>query len=277
MLRQTAVALGVLATLFQPLVGCGEKKGGLMLAVSTDMRAPKDINVVSVSIQVGPQIKYNFVGRVTPEGEVLLPATLAIVEPDDPNATIRVRVIAFKDRKPRVLRDILTTSPRNGRLALLRMPLSFVNDGSATGELPEANLPANRRLFPAAVGLQADPFNPYGAEVSSACLDPDQTTIDGECTSARVDAASLPDYTDAKVFGPTTGACYDASACATGWRKANVDLTTCTAPKDGDVANVTLVTTDTGHCNAAGRCFIPIDREDGWVDEGASVHLPRGV
>jgi hypothetical protein len=264
-----------------PGLACGEEKGGLMLAVTTDMLAPKDVNVVSVSIQVGPAIKYNFIGRVTPEGEVLLPATLAIVEPDDPNATIRVRVIAFKDTKPRVLRDVTTTSPRAGRVALLRMPLSFVNDNSATGALPADNLPPSaapiggRSLRPL-----ADPFNPYGAEVVSVCTDPDQTMIDGECANMRVDSATLPDYSDALIFpgGDRAGQCFAPTTCFEGWRKANVDLDTCTAPKDGDVTNVTLVTADTGACGAAGQCFVPIDRSDeGWKDIGDRVQLPKGV
>ncbi len=278
--RTLAWGATVLAVAAAPGFACGEEKGGLMLAVTTDMLAPKDVNVVSVSIQVGPQIKYNFIGRVTPEGEVLLPATLAIVEPEDPNATIRVRVIAFKDTKPRVLRDITTTSPRAGRIALLRMPLSFINDGSATGALPEANLPPRlQSLGPRSVRPLADPFNPYGAEVVSMCTDPDQTMIDGECASSFVDSSALPDYVDELVFPRGEGArCFTPRACMQGWREATVDLDTCTAPKGGDVANVALVTNETGDCDESGRCFVPIDKaDDGWRDEGDRVGLAKGV
>lgn len=281
------LALGTVAlaaATLGPELGCGESKGGLMLAVTTDMLAPKDVNVVSVSIQVGPQIKYNFVGRVTPEGEVLLPATLAIVEPDDPNDTIRVRVIAFKETKARVLRDIITTSPRAGRVALLRMPLSFVNDDSATGSLPESNLPPKT----ASIGVRtlrpmADPFNPFGADVLSKCADPDQTVIDGECTSARIDSSKLPSYSDSLVFpngDRLAGGCFKPTTCFQGWREAEVDLEACTAPKNGEVTNVTMVTNGTGDCNANGRCFVPLDRSDeegGWREEGDRVRLPRGV
>ncbi|MBX3205162.1 MAG: hypothetical protein KF764_08840 [Labilithrix sp.] len=279
--RMTLAAAAVLAVAAGPGLACGEKKGGLMLAVTTDMLAPKDVNVVSVSIQVGPQIKYNFIGRVTPEGEVLLPATLAIIEPDDPNAAIRVRVIAFKETKPRVLRDVTTTSPRAGRIALLRMPLSFVNDDSATGALPADNVPAKA----ASLGTRdlrplADPFNPYGAEVVSACTDPDQTMIDGECASSMVDSSTLPDYSDDLVFpGGDRSKCFTTATCFTGWREVvDVDLDACTAPKGGDVTNVALLTTDTGACRPSGECFVPIDRSDeGWRDEGDRVRLPKGV
>ncbi len=284
LVRAALGAAAVLALAAGPGLACGEKKGGLMLAVTTDMLAPKDVNVVSVSIQVGPQIKYNFIGRVTPEGEVLLPATLAIIEPDDPNAAIRVRVIAFKETKPRVLRDITTTSPRAGRIALLRVPLSFVNDESATGALPVDNLPPKAGALGtlATLGLRplADPFNPYGAEVVSACTDPDQTMIDGECASATVDSATLPDYADELVFAAgDRSKCFDTAPCFNGWREVvDVDLDACTAPKGGDVTNVALLTADTGACVASGECFVPIDSaDDGWRDEGDRVRLPKGV
>src|SRR6185369_15636237 len=118
-------------------VGCAEQKGGLMLAVSTDMKAPKDVSIVSVTISTNNKLKHNFIGRVTPDGEVKLPATLAIAEPDDRNASIRIRVVAFQERKPRVLRDVRTSIPHGGRVALLRIPMNFVDDGSGQGQLPK--------------------------------------------------------------------------------------------------------------------------------------------
>src|SRR4051812_37702358 len=74
----------------------GDDKSAIMLAISTDMLAPKDVNAVGVTVFTDDKVKFNVIGRVTPEGEVLLPATLAIAEPDSPNATIRIRVIAFQ-------------------------------------------------------------------------------------------------------------------------------------------------------------------------------------
>ena len=112
---------------------CADKKGALMLAINTDMKAPKDVNAVSVTISTNGAIKHSFIGRVTPQGEVLLPGTLAIVEPEDKSAIIRIRVMAFQNQKPRVLRDVRTTVPPDGRTALLRIPLNFVNDGKVGG------------------------------------------------------------------------------------------------------------------------------------------------
>src|SRR6185369_17184778 len=120
---------------------CGDKKSAIMLAVSTDMKAPKDVNAVSVTISTNNTVRHNVIGRVTPQGDILLPATLAVVEPDDPNATIRIRVMAFQERRARVLRDVRTAIPSGGRVALLRIPLNFVNDGSTHGDLPDGVLP----------------------------------------------------------------------------------------------------------------------------------------
>jgi hypothetical protein len=270
------------------LVACGEEKGGLMLAVTTDMRAPKDVNVVTVAIQVGSEVKYNFTGRVTPEGEVLLPATLAIVEPADVGKPIKIRVIAFKDTEPKVLRDITTTAPTGGRLAMLRMPLSFVNEGSAKGQLPVTSLPPSLitksfPLYPQTLKPLADAFNPWGAEVTTVCTNFEETMIDGECRPSYVDSSKLPEYSDALVWpNGDRNACFDSKTCLVGWREAAINLDTCTAPKGGDVKNVTLVTTGTGDCNENGKCFIPIDKEDdasatGWREVGDNIVLSKGV
>ncbi len=204
---------------------CAGKKGGLMLAINTDMKAPKDVNIVSVHIQTGSAVKHNFIGRVTPEGEVGLPATLAIAEPDDPSQSIRVRVVAFQENKPRVLRDVRTTVPRDGRIALLRIPLAFVNDGiSVSGSLPDKFLPPKASGGPigsgdagAGLGGGGDELNPYDPTTSGftpGCSDPDQTYIDGTCQDSFVDPATLPDFTEEAVFGQGgAGACFDAKKC----------------------------------------------------------------
>src|SRR5580698_6419315 len=97
-----------------PIGGCSApSKGALILAISTDMQAPKDIDVVSVYITTNGTPKFDYLGRVLPDGTVSLPSTLAIVEPDAPDAQVRIRVIAFQtqssgDANARVLRDVLT-------------------------------------------------------------------------------------------------------------------------------------------------------------------------
>lgn len=232
---------GVLAT---AVVGaCADKKGALMLAITTDMKAPKDVNAVAVSITTNGLVKASFIGRVTPQGDVLLPGTLAIVEPDDKNAVIRIRVMAFQNQKPRVIRDVRTTAPPDGRTALLRMPLNFVNDGKVAGaDLPDGLVPA---ATPGTEGL-SPPASTTSAGGSSGtdggigtkdltisggdfdfmlnfqplgCANPqDETIIDGECKDNYVDPASLPDFDAAQLGDSTgqTGSCFDLARCFAG-------------------------------------------------------------
>jgi hypothetical protein len=295
-----AVKLSLLALL--PLwagahAACAGKKGGLMLAINTDMKAPKDVNIVSVHIQTGSAVKHNFIGRVTPDGEVLLPATLAIAEPDDPNQSIRVRVVAFQENKPRVLRDVRTTVPRDGRIALLRIPLAFVNDGiSVSGSLPTELLPPKASGGPVGatdagangdggnVGKLADEFNPYDpttSGVTPGCADPDQTYIDGTCQDSFVDSSTLPDFSEEAVFGPGgLGACFDAKRCFADAAPLAVEggatcRVTLGAGANPASVNLALVTRDTGECITPGKCFVPLDQGDGgWKAEGNVVQLP---
>ena len=236
------LAGGLLAT---SVVGaCADKKGALMLAITTDMKAPKDVNAVAVSITTDGLVKASFIGRVTPQGDILLPGTLAIVEPDNKNAVIRIRVMAFQNQKPRVIRDVRTTAPPDGRTALLRIPLNFVNDGKVAGDpLPDGlvptPVPGTEGLSPpvSAVGsgtpatgdagaVGTKDLSPSGGDFDfmlnfqpKDCLNPqDETIIDGECRDSYIDPASLPDF-DAEQLGDSTGetgACFDLARCFAG-------------------------------------------------------------
>ena len=123
-------------------------KGALILSVSTDLQTPKDIDVIALYVTTDGAAKFDYLGRVLPDGTVSLPATLAIVEPDNPAAQVRVRAVAFKvqpdgSASAQVVRDVLTTVPHQ-RTALLRMPLNFLDLGSAQGTLPAAMVPDSR-------------------------------------------------------------------------------------------------------------------------------------
>lgn len=224
------LGVGIVATVLAP--ACAEKKSALMLAINTDMRAPKDVNAVSVTISTNGAIKHSFIGRVTPQGEVLLPATLAVVEADDPSALIRVRVMAFQDRKPRVLRDVRTTAPGSGRTALLRIPLNFVNDNSAVGsQLPEGVVPApiptaslgaaggttTKADPPGGLIVSAGDFDFFGA-FQPPCPNIDtETIIDGVCHDSFIDSSSLPDFESALIGDSTDkGSCFDVAKCFAG-------------------------------------------------------------
>lgn len=226
LLALSAASLGATASCSAP------SKGALVLAISTDMQAPKDINVVSVFITTDSVVKFDYLGRVLPDGTVALPSTLAVVEPDSPNAQVRIRITGFKEQSARVLRDVLTTVPHQ-QTSLLRLPLNFLDDGSGQGMLP-ANLV---------------PLGPGGAPEGDSQFDPDtiasscdfgngQTSINGVCASATVDSSKLEAYDPALVYGagglqpngaPTS--CFDVSTCFAGATPVvGLDPATCTFP-----------------------------------------------
>ena len=232
------LAAGLLAT---TVVGaCADKKGALMLAITTDMKAPKDVNAVAVSITTNGLVKASFIGRVTPQGDILLPGTLAIVEPDDKNAVIRIRVMAFQNQKPRVIRDVRTTAPPDGRTALLRIPLNFVNDGKVAGSpLPDGlvpdPVPGTEGLSPPASAtattgdagsVGTKDLSPSGGDFDfmlnfqpKDCQNPqDDTIINGECHDSYIDPSTLPDFDAAELGDSTgeTGACFDLGKCFAG-------------------------------------------------------------
>ncbi|MDB4933773.1 MAG: Tryptophan synthase alpha chain [Labilithrix sp.] len=282
--RRIAGVLLAMGTVGAALVGaCAEKKGALMLAVDTDMKAPKDVNAVSITVSTNGAIKHSFIGRVTPEGDVLLPATLAIVEPEDKSAPIRVRVMAFQGNRPRVLRDVRTTIPSGGRTALLRIPLNFASDASAVGDpLPDGLVSGS--------GLTAAEFDFFGA-YQPPCADiQNQTIIDGECADNFVDPAALPDFDQAALGNSTDQAsCFDVARCFAGASTADgaegstvrLDRSTCTLQLNGSNParlNLALVTPDTGECVQPGQCYVPIDRgAGGWIDDQGAVKLPSFV
>lgn len=290
------------------LGACGGDRGAIMLAVTTDMQAPKDVNAVSVTVLTNNVPKFNTIARVTPEGEVLLPATLAIVEPDDPNASIRIRVMAFKDQKPMVLRDVRTTVPRDGRIALLRLPLNFVNTGSVAGAAPLADgvLPApapgstgTSNLAPQELASSGEfPFDTFVPN----CPNPDtETWIDGECKDSYVDSSKLPEYSEAEVFGAGGqggGACFDVDACFktvehpplpqsaepakdTSTKSVTLDAASCQLDLGGadpNAFNVAIVTSSIGKCVEDGVCLVPVDRgQAGWDVVDGRVQLPKWV
>ena len=162
-----------------------------MLSISTDMQTPKDIDVVSVFIATDGVTNYDALGRVQPDGTLALPSTLALVQSENPNAQVHVRVVGFQEQgvqqNARVLRDVLTTIPTE-RTALLRVPLDLIDDGSGQGALPVQLIP----LGPAGAPEGATSFNP--ATITSQCdwTGKQETVVDGVCTSATLLSSSLP-------------------------------------------------------------------------------------
>jgi hypothetical protein len=209
-------------------------KGSLVLAISTDMQTPKDVDLVSVFITTDSVVKFDYLGRVLPSGTVSLPATLAIVEPDDPNAKIRIRVIGFQGANARVLRDVNTTVP-HAQTTLLRLPHNLLDDGSAMGMLMPNEIPDtpggppegdNQSFDPDVIGSPTCPF-------ASG-----ETSVNGVCVKDVVDSVSLPAYDPAQVYGAggvqpdgTPTDCFDTSQCfGAAVPVSGVDMSTCSVP-----------------------------------------------
>jgi alpha-tubulin suppressor-like RCC1 family protein len=188
------------------------------------------LDVVSVFVATDGVAKFDYLGRVLPDGTLLLPSTLALVQPENPNAQVHIRVTAFQTQgtqeNARVLRDVLTTVPTAGT-ALLRLPLDFLDDGSGQGTLPAQYVPEGVDSAPDGLTL----FDPT-TTITSSC-DPMQlcktgsancqTMVNGMCTGATVNSSTLPPYTQSEVFGDgglsASGApesCFDVESCFQG-------------------------------------------------------------
>ena len=263
-----------------------------MLAVSTDMQAPKDVDLLSVFVTSDSAVKLDYLGRVLPAGTLALPATLAIVQPDNPDAQLNIRVTFFKGQTARVVRDIVTTVPRT-RTALLRVSLGYLDDGDVTGTLPARYLPgstAGGASIPDGDTIYS-PIDEPGAVLSTTCdFGSSLTGVDGVCVDSAVDSSKLPDYSDDAVFG-SGGArdgvpvnCFDVKKCfAAAAPVAGLDKTECTyalpAGTKASTFYMALKTSATGACVATGTCSVPLvsDATAGWSISGGTVKLLPGV
>lgn len=250
--------------------GCEEKKtGGLMLAIQTDMAAPKDVDEVGLYITSDGRPIFTDTRQVAPNGEVKFPATLAILGSDDrAQAAIRIRTVAFQKTKARVLRDVVTTAPTS-RVALMRVPLQWLSDGSVSGSSTDL----------------VDAFR----QLQSVCPD-GQTSIAGECASAVVDSNKLPDYEPTEVFGgggpEGNGQCFEVNDCFAADASATPDLATCTLSGRPvtDSTNIALVVNNAGECGkdksevcTSGLVALNRGGEGGWSDKNGQIALPASV
>jgi sugar lactone lactonase YvrE len=290
--RRLATCVAAGACLLGSTSCSGPSKGALVVAISTDMQTPKDFNVVSVFVSTDSVPKYDYLGRVRPDGSVDLPATIAVVEPDNPKAEIRIRVVAFNQADAKVLRDVKTTVPHQ-RTALLRMPLNFLDVGSVkSGGIPPMYFPNGGKSFVDGLTLW-DPTNP--TDIVPTCdFTQGLTMVNGACAPLAVDSDNLPDYSEPLVFGEgglqpgnMPGSCFDVARCFAGATPVMGLVTSssssCSFPLPAGTTaanlNVALVTPGTGTCLAAGSCYVPLpnDKDEGWSVSGSNVQLAAGV
>lgn len=271
----TALALGVACS--------GEKlpyAGGLMVAVQTDYSVPKDITAVGLYITSDGRPIFGDTRQVAPTGEVKFPATLAVLaDSARPRAVVKIRAVGFKaDGDVRVLRDIVTTIPK-GRTGLLRAPLTWINEGSGTG---------NRNQLLGSASLHLRDVSDGFTKISSICPE-GQTSLQGDCADAHVDGDALPDYSEKDVFGGgdamgSGGRCFDVLACFATTLPVTIDSGPCTAtiagvdPNDPNLSLAVVLPAEknVGECRN-DACFVPLDKGSGWTSNGSTIQLPSAM
>jgi hypothetical protein len=261
--------------------------GVLMLAVQTDLAAGKTKDIQAVGLYVRDldrnRTLFQLTEPVAPDGTVKFPATLAIVGRNNPGASVRIRIVGFRSGEAQVMREAVTTIPRD-RVALLSLPLRWVNYGKATGKMPPGG--AGPSLSPLAGEAVDDASDPFGIvfNVDPSCKG-ETTYIDGACAPWFVDSDKLPDFVEANVFGGGTanggGACFDTEKCFSTSTPLAFDTSTCLAPRPaGDFTlGVKLPPGSSGACAGDG-CFIPLDPEndEGWkTDPSGAIKLSQGT
>lgn len=184
-----------------------------MLAMSTDLEVPDDVNAVGLQIESNGSQVYTVVKQVVQEGNrrvVRFPATFAVRPPvDGSQAKMRARVVAYEAAgTPLVMRQAVTTIPGT-HISLLRMPLLWANQIPGT---TGATTVQSARGLKLAVSEPA----PEGVtDCSGLDVPADATTtrINGKCESAVIDEATLPQCStpDCSDLVPDTGNLDDAT------------------------------------------------------------------
>jgi hypothetical protein len=256
----TALALSALALGAVVNNGCTERKqlGGLMLAISTDMAAPKDVDTVGLYVVSSAGVTvFGQTFGVTPTGEVRFPSTITLQEPQDPNTVFRVRVVAYnRDGKAIVLRAVTTKIPQ-GQFRQLRIPLSFLSYGSAKGDgdLVTKNV------------------------TSSVCsLENGETDVAGVCTKLEfLDVNALEKYDERTIFGggsapkldgkgnvetPSDGNCFNVEKCfAAGTATLLEPDAQCTVRNLGSRVSIALSTNSIGVETPAYKDLVVLDMD----------------
>ena len=108
--------------------GSSKSKGSLVIGLETDVSVPQNVDGIGIAVAVNGQVKYSKLFSLDQSAAgmgrraVKLPATIAVVEPDDSSAPqVDIRAVAFHKGEARIVRDVISTVP-HARTALLRMP-----------------------------------------------------------------------------------------------------------------------------------------------------------
>lgn len=252
-LSRRFITKGALLALSTAALSCApEPTGQLMLAVQTDMSLPKDIDTIRIEVfnEGVPKFRKDFDRLGTPDGEIRLPGTLALLAPEKASSAITISISARMGGprgQVRVVRQVVTTVPQD-RVASLHIPLRFVCDGSGEDRNDEA---------------------------VSTCPE-GQTCIAGSCEDRILDSSTLPTYEEEEVFAQ--GSCFSAETCWKTPTRVDVDPSDCSIAAQSGV-NLALDVEGDGICGPAG-CFVTLDANspEGWqTREDGRIALPRAV
>lgn len=258
--RVTRASLGALVLGFCVAPSCTALPvSQTMIVLQTDLSLPKDVDKVTIEVLVrGDRRHFNTFEKLGNQDSLKIPASLGLTLADgtDPSTPITFRVTAFQGASARVLREVITTIPKD-RLVALKLPIQWLCWDQVTTDA-DGNAQTN-------------------------CADPNQTCVAGTCVDKTVDPTSLEDYAADKVFGGGTGTdndgtCFDTTTCFGDGKDAPVDLEACTITAS-DEMNVAIRVDSAGICGAAG-CFVPIDAksEFGWkAGASGTIQLPLAV
>jgi hypothetical protein len=259
----------LLAAALLASAGCDSSgpQGELVIAVSTDMAMPQQIDNVAVQVLMRGSVVFdqNYPVGSGAEGAGI-PATLTLASGSrrDP---VTVRVSGQRRGRWRTYREATTTVPVD-RSAMLRMPVQWLCDESAKA-IPFRDSNGVTRI-----------------QMASAC-DEGNTCVAGRCIPTLIDEATLPDFAPQQVFGgaenPENGECFDTIPCMAPGSIVEPDEE-CAIPKpDGDAVNVALRVTNDGICDATTGtiCFVPLDQDsiEGWSprEDSNRLQLPEAV
>lgn len=146
---------------------------GLLLAITSDLDVQYSIDAVGLSIENQKTVVISTVNPIKDGNKfvVFFPATLVLFPPDDGEATVRIRAVAYYQNNARIIRQAIVSVPRD-HLRLLRLPLNWGN------QIPQGTAqPAESYLLP--------------QQLVDGCGET-ETRINGVCAPSKVDGTKLP-------------------------------------------------------------------------------------